>query len=152
LLQPTIVYTIYSQHYAEPLYIVYNSSRTVVHYVQRFGNILSYIFVQNNVVSSSAVIIIIMRVIYIAPKNVKQTHRRINSHCTSAKRMTIILRHVAEAFPPARQTKILNSNRVIGIAANTSVMLNCALVTYIMMRADVFTAGCSLTSYSGQVA
>jgi len=40
-----------------------------------------------------------MRVIYIAPKNLKQTHRR--SHCTSAKRMTSILRHVAEAFFPA---------------------------------------------------
>jgi len=47
-----------------------------------------------------------MRVIYIAPKNVKQTHRR--SHCTSAKRMTSILRHVAEAFSPARQGTILN--------------------------------------------
>jgi len=42
-----------------------------------------------------------MRVIYIAPKNVKQTHRRI--HCTSGKRMTSILRHVAEAFPPLQQ-------------------------------------------------
>jgi len=41
----------------------------------------------------------------IAPKNVKQTHRL--SHSTSAKRMTI-LRHVAEAFPPARQGTILN--------------------------------------------
>jgi len=50
-------------------------------------------------------------------------------HCTSAKRMTSILRHVAEAFPPARQGTILNSHRVIGIATNTSIMLNCALVT-----------------------
>jgi len=74
---------------------------------------------------------------YIAPKNVKQTHRR--SHCTSAKRMTSILRHVAEAFHPARQGTILNSHRVIGIATNTSMVLNCALVT-----------GCSLTSYPGQ--
>jgi len=31
-------------------------------------------------------------------------------HCTSAKRMTSILRHVAEAFPPARQGKILYSH------------------------------------------
>jgi len=29
--------------------------------------------------------------------------------------MTSILRHVAEAFPPARQGTILNSHRVIGI-------------------------------------
>jgi len=78
-----------------------------------------------------------MRVIYISPKNVKQTHRHIKSHCTSAKRMTSILRHVAEAFPPARQGTILNSHRVIGIAINTSMVLNCALVTYIMMTADV---------------
>jgi len=76
-----------------------------------------------------------MRVIYIAPKNVKQTHRR--SHCTSAKRMISILRHVAEAFSHARQGTILNSHRVIGIATNTSMGLNCALVTYIMMTADV---------------
>jgi len=55
-------------------------------------------------------------------------------HCTPAKR---ILRHVAEAFPPARQGTILNSHRVIGIATNTSMVLNCALVTYIMMTADV---------------
>jgi len=78
-----------------------------------------------------------MRVIYIAPKNVKQTHRR--SHCTSAKRMNNILRHVAEAFPPARQGTILNSHRVIGIATNTLMVLNCALVNE-----------CSLPSYPGQ--
>jgi len=83
------------------------------------------------------IIIIIMRVIYIAPKNVKQTHRR--SHCTSAKRMTSILRHVASAFPPARQRTILNSDRGIGIATNTSMVLNCALVI-----------GCSFTSYPGR--
>jgi len=57
-------------------------------------------------------------------------------HCTSAKRMTSILKHVAEAFPPARQGAILNNHRVIGIAANTSMVLNCALVTYIMMTVD----------------
>jgi len=56
---------------------------------------------------------------------------------TSAKRMTSILRHVAEAFPPARQGTILNKHRIIGIAANTSMVQNCALVTYIMMTADV---------------
>jgi len=58
-------------------------------------------------------------------------------HCTSAKHMTSILRHVAEAFPPARQGTILNNHRVIGIATNTSIVLNYALVTYIMMTADV---------------
>jgi len=82
-------------------------------------------------------IIILMRVIYIAPKNVIQTHRRIKSHCTSASRMTSILRHVAEAFLPARPGSILNSYRVISIATNTSMVLNCALVTYIRMTADV---------------
>jgi len=51
--------------------------------------------------------------------------------------MTSILGHDAEAFPPARQGTILNSHRVIGIAANTSMVVKCALVTYIMMTADV---------------
>jgi len=50
--------------------------------------------------------------------------------------MTSILRYVAEAFPPAMQGTLLNNHRVIGIAANTSMLLNCALVTYIMMTAD----------------
>jgi len=58
-------------------------------------------------------------------------------HCTLAKRMTSILRHVAELFPPARQRTILNSHRVIGIATNTSMVLKCAFVIYIMMTADV---------------
>jgi len=49
-------------------------------------------------------------------------------HCTSAKRMTSILRYVEQSQ---------NSHRVIGIATNTSMVLNCALVTYIMMTADV---------------
>jgi len=51
--------------------------------------------------------------------------------------MTSILRHVAEAFPPARQGTILSTHRDMGIASNTSMVLNCALVTYIMMTADV---------------
>jgi len=55
----------------------------------------------------------------------------------SAKRMTSVLRHVAEAFPPARQGIILNSHRVACLATNTSMVLNCVLVTYIMMTADV---------------
>jgi len=59
----------------------------------------------------------------------KQTQNR--GHCTSAKHMTSILRHVTEAFPSAMQGTILNSHRVIGIATNTSMVINCALVTYI---------------------
>jgi len=51
--------------------------------------------------------------------------------------MTSILRHVTEAFPPAKQGTILNSHRVIGISTNTSMVLNYALVTYLMMTADV---------------
>jgi len=50
--------------------------------------------------------------------------------------MTSILRQLAEAFPPARQGTILNNDRVIDIFANTPMVLNCALVTYIMMTAD----------------
>jgi len=53
------------------------------------------------------------------------------------KRMTSILRHAAEAFSPAGQGTILNTHRVIGIATNTSMVLNCALVTYIMMTAQM---------------
>jgi len=65
-------------------------------------------------------------------------------HCTSAKRMTSILRHcrgisscIAEAFPPARHGTTLNYRRVIGIATNTLMVLNFALVTYIIMTTDV---------------
>jgi len=47
------------------------------------------------------------------------------------------LRHIAEAFPLARQGTILNSHRVIGIATNTSMVLNCALGAYRLMTADV---------------
>jgi len=49
-------------------------------------------------------------------------------------RMTSILSHVTEAFPPARQGTTINNHRVIG-AANTSIVLNCVLVTYIIMTA-----------------
>jgi len=51
--------------------------------------------------------------------------------------MTSILRHVAETFPSARQGTMLNSHPVIGIATNTSMVLNCALVIFVMMTADV---------------
>jgi len=66
-----------------------------------------------------------------------QTKLKCADYCTFAKRMICILRHVAEAFRPARQGTNLNSHRVIGIATNISMVLNCALVTYIMMTADV---------------
>jgi len=36
-------------------------------------------------------------------------------HCTSSKRKTVILTHVAEAFPPARQGTNINAHRVVGI-------------------------------------
>jgi len=57
-----------------------------------------------------------------------RSKRRGAGHCTSAKRMTRILRHVAEAFSPARQGTILNYHRVIGIATNASMVVNCSLV------------------------
>jgi len=41
-------------------------------------------------------------------------------HCTLAKRMTSILRHIAGTFPPVKLGAFLNSHRVIGIATNTS--------------------------------
>jgi len=62
-------------------------------------------------------------------KHAMQTQRR-RSLYIGKKRMISILRHFAEAFPPARQGTILNSHRVISIASNTSMVLNCALVTY----------------------
>jgi len=43
---------------------------------------------------------------------------------------------VAQRVPGKFTRTILNSHRVIGIATNTSMMLNYALVTYIMMTAD----------------
>jgi len=94
------------------------------------------------------IIIIITRDLYCAAKC--RSNLRGKGHCTSVKRMTSILWHAAEAFPPARQGTILNSHRVIGIATNTSMVLNCASVTYIMMTADR-TAGCSLMSYPGHI-
>jgi len=73
---------------------------------------------------------IITREICIARQNAVLSKLRGAGHCTSIKRMNSILRHVAEAFPPARQWTILNSPRVLDIATNTSMVLNCALVTY----------------------
>jgi len=81
------------------------------------------------------IILILTRDLYCAAKC--RSKLRDAGHCTSAKRMTSIMRHVAEALPPARQGTILNSHRIVGIATNTSMVLNCALVTYIMMTADV---------------
>jgi len=59
-------------------------------------------------------------------------------HCRTAGRMTgIVLRHTTEAFPPARQGTVLNHHRVISIATNALIVPNCALVTYLMMAAEV---------------
>ena len=44
-----------------------------------------------------------------------------------------LLTHVVEVFPPYRQGTILNNRRVIGIATNTPIVRNCALVIYLMM-------------------
>jgi len=63
--------------------------------------------------------------------------------------MTSIIKHVAEAFPAARQGTILNSHRVIGIATNTSMVLSCALVTYIIMTADAGLPVAVLRQYRG---
>jgi len=48
-------------------------------------------------------------------------------HCTSARCMSSILRHVAEAFPLAKLGQFLNNHRVV--ATNTSMVLNSALPT-----------------------
>jgi len=97
--------------------------------------VLSEPYIHNSILGQLEQIIIITRDLYCAAKC--RSKLRGAGHCTSAKRMTIIFRHVAVAFPPARQGTILNSHRVIGIATNTSMVLNCAIVTYIMMTADV---------------
>jgi len=65
----------------------------------------------------------------------KQTQRRRSLHI--AKTYDHHLEACCGGFPPARQRTILNSHRVLGIATNTSMVLNYALVTYIMMTADV---------------
>ena len=56
---------------------------------------------------------------------------------TAAGSLPSILKHVAEAFPPPRQESILNNHEIITIATNTQVVLNCFLVTYQMMTAEV---------------
>jgi len=98
------------------------------------SNYSSFAIVLNSIVI--IMIIIITRNVYCAAKC--RSKLRDAGHCKSAKRMTSIMRHVAEAFPPARQrTIILNSHQAIAIVTNTSMVLNCALVTYIMMTADI---------------
>ena len=67
-------------------------------------------------------------------------------HSTSTGPMTSVMWHIAEAFPPAGQETILSNHRVIGIATNTSMMLSCALMTYLMMTADV---GLLVVAYRG---
>ena len=73
------------------------------------------------------------------------------SYCTSTGRMTRVLWHIAEKFSPSRQRAILNNHRVIGIATNTSMVLSCALVSYLMMPAEGGAAGCSLSTYQGLI-
>ena len=58
-------------------------------------------------------------------------------HCTLAGRVTSVLWHIAEAFSPARQGTILKNHRVISIATNTLMVLSYALVTYLIMTAEV---------------
>ena len=67
---------------------------------------------------------------YIVPQNAVQTQRR----RSLAGRMTNVLWHIAEALPSARQGTIQNNYRV---SIATSMVLNCTLVTYIMMTAEV---------------
>ena len=81
------------------------------------------------------IIIIITRNLYCASKC--RSKLRGAGHCTSAGRMTRILRHVADTFPPARQRTILNNHWIINILINTSMVLICVLVTYLMMTAEV---------------
>jgi len=92
-------------------------------------------FKTNKTLYSIQIIIIITRDLYYVTKC--RSKLKGAGHCTSAKRMTSILRHVAEAFPPAKQGTILNSHRVIGIPTDTSLVLSCALVTYLMVTANV---------------
>jgi len=61
--------------------------------------------------------------------------------------MTSILRHVAEAFPSARQGTILNSHRAIGISTNILMVLNWAFSDLHNDDSRCRSAGCSLTSY-----
>jgi len=88
-----------------------------------------------------ALIIIITRNLYCAAKC--RSKLRGAGHCTSAKCMTSVLRHVAEAFPPAREETILNS-LVLIIGTNTSMVLNCALTSDLHKDdSRCRTAGCS---------
>jgi len=78
------------------------------------------LWVQNHI------ILIITRNLYCATK-CRSKLRDAGHYCTSTKRMTSILRHVADAFPPARQGTILNSIETSALLTNTSMMLNYAL-------------------------
>jgi len=65
----------------------------------------------------------------------KQTQRRRSLHIgkTHDQHLEACCRGISSCYAGA----ILNSHPVIGIATNTSMVLNCALVTYTMMTADV---------------
>ena len=77
---------------------------------------------------------------YIAPQKLKSSEAQIIANRQDARvmtRATRVLRQVAEVFPPAMHGIILIDHRVIDIATNTSMVLNCALVTYLMMIAEL---------------
>jgi len=54
--------------------------------------------------------------------------------------------HPVEAFPLAKQGTIQNNPRVIGIATNTPMVLNCVWI--VVFSGDAIT-GCSIKSYPG---
>jgi len=80
--------------------------------------------------------IIITRNLYCTAK-CSQSKLRGAGHCTSAKRMTSILRHVAEAFPP----KVLNSHRVIGKGAIAQSGVYCNEFEYVGELKGVVSIG-----------
>jgi len=69
-------------------------------------------------------------------KHAMQTQRRRSLHISKTHDQHLDSRGILQRHP-ASQGTILNSHRVIGIAPNTSTVLNCVLVTYIIMTADV---------------
>jgi len=98
-----------------------------------------------NYYKGPTIIIIITIDLYCAAKC--RSKLRGAGHCTSARHVTSILRHVAEVFPSAKQGTIINSHRVIGIATNTSVVVNCAYSDLHSDDSRCRTAGGRLTSY-----
>jgi len=77
---------------------------------------------------------IFQREIYIASQNAEALCRSLHIGKTYDQHLEACCRGISSCY---RQGTILNSHRVIDIATNTLMVLNCALVTYIMMTADV---------------